>query len=136
MNKLDLSVPEGSVYGVLGPNGSGKTTTMRLLLGLLRPDSGCVRLLGHDLARERDRALSAVGAFIESAWIYEHLSARANLGLTQRLPGLPPHEIDRMLEVADLGNVGAKRVRDYSLRHDAEAGTCPCLARGAAAAVA
>lgn len=62
MNKLDLSVPEGSVYGFLGPNDSGKTTTMRLLLGLLRPDSGCVRLLGHDLARKRGRALSAVGA--------------------------------------------------------------------------
>ncbi|ASJ91936.1 ABC transporter ATP-binding protein [Porphyrobacter sp. CACIAM 03H1] len=115
VNMLDLSVPEGSVYGFLGPNGAGKTTTMRLLLGLLRPDSGSVRLLGHDLARERRRALSAVGAFIESASLYEHLSARENLGLTQRLLGLQPNEIDRVLEVVDLLYAGAKRVRDYSL---------------------
>lgn len=115
VNKLDLSVPAGSVYGFLGPNGAGKTTTMRLLLGLLRPDEGSVRLLGHDLARERCKALAAVGAFIESASLYEHLSARANLGLTQRLLGLPPQEIDRVLEVVDLVHAGAKRVQDYSL---------------------
>lgn len=112
---LNLRVPAGRVYGFLGPNGAGKTTTLRLLLGLLRPDCGTVRLLGHDLHRQRRLALSGVGAFIESASLYEHLSGRANLALTQRLLGLPARDIDRVLEQVDLQGAGAKRVRDYSL---------------------
>lgn len=115
INNLDLSVPVGGVFGFLGPNGSGKTTTMRILLGLIRPDRGAVRLLGYDLHRERMKALSAVGAFIESASLYEHLSGRSNLALTQRLLGLPGREIDRVLDLVDLGHAGSKRVRDYSL---------------------
>ncbi len=86
-----------------------------MLLGLLRPDRGTVRLLGHDLARQRRQALSGVGAFVESASLYEHLSGRANLALTQRLLGLPAREIDRVLEQVDLRNASTKRVRDYSL---------------------
>ena len=88
---------------------------MRLLLGLLRPDCGTVRLLGHDLKSQRLLALSGVGAFVESASLYEHLSGRANLELTQRLLGLPAREIDRVLELVDLQHAGTKRVRDYSL---------------------
>ena len=112
---LDLHVPTGSVYGFLGPNGAGKTTTLRLLLGLLRPDRGTVRLLGHDLRSHRLQALSGVGAFVESASLYDHLSGHANLDLTRRLLGLPAREIDRVLEVVDLQRAGTKRVRDYSL---------------------
>lgn len=115
VNDLDMRVPMGCVYGFLGPNGAGKTTTLRLLLGLLRPDRGAVRLLGHDLRQQRRQALSGVGAFFESASLYEHLSGRANLELTQRLLGLPAREIDRVLEQVDLQRAGTKRVRDYSL---------------------
>lgn len=115
VNDLNLCVPAGSVYGFLGPNGAGKTTTMRLLLGLLRPDRGIVRLLGHDLAQRRTEALTEVGAFIESASLYEHLSGRANLALTQRLLDLPRREIDRVLELVDLSDASTRRVRDYSL---------------------
>lgn len=115
VNALDLRVPTGSVYGFLGPNGAGKTTTLRLLLGLLRPDRGTVRLLGHDLRTQRIQALSGVGAFIESASLYDHLSGHANLDITRRLLRLPASEIDRVLEMVDLQHAGTKRVRDYSL---------------------
>ena len=67
VNDVALRVPMGCVYGFLGPNGAGKTTTMRLLLGLLRADAGTIRLIGHDLARDRRRALAQVGAFIASS---------------------------------------------------------------------
>lgn len=112
---LALRVPEGCVYGFLGPNGAGKTTTMRLLLGLLRPDAGSIHMLGHDLSADRRAALTGVGAFIESASLYEHLSGRANLDLTRRLLDLPSGEIDRVLEVVDLGHAANDRVRSYSL---------------------
>ena len=115
VNGLDLCVPKGSVYGFLGPNGAGKTTTLRLLLGLLRPDRGTVRLLGHDLRSQRLHALSSVGAFIESASLYDHLSGYKNLDITRRLLGLPACEIDRVLELVDLQRAREKRVRDYSL---------------------
>ena len=115
VNGLDLRVPTGSVYGFLGPNGAGKTTTLRLLLGLLRPDRGTVRLLGHELSSHRIQALSGVGAFVESASLYEHLSGYANLDITRRLLRLPASEIDRVLELVDLLCAGTKRVRDYSL---------------------
>ncbi len=115
VNGVALRVPMGCVYGFLGPNGAGKTTTMRLLLGLLRADAGTVRLIGHDLASDRQRALSQVGAFVESASLYDHLSGRANLDLTRRLLGLPPREIDRVLEIVDMRAAAAALAGTYSL---------------------
>ena len=112
---VDLQVPSGLVYGFLGPNGAGKTTTLRLLLGLLRPDAGSIRLLGRDVSRERLRAVRSVGALIETPALYDHLSGRANLDLTRRLLDLPRSEVDRALEVADLGDAVARRVGGYSL---------------------
>lgn len=115
VDAVTLQVPMGCVYGFLGPNGAGKTTTMRLLLGLIRPDAGSVKLVGHDLAIARRAALAQVGAFVESPSLYDHLSGRANLGLTRRLLGLPAGEIDRVLELVDLRDAADRRVRDYSL---------------------
>ncbi len=110
-----LRVPLGCVYGFLGPNGAGKTTTMRLLLGLLRADRGCVRLVGHDLKSQRRAALAGVGALVESASLYDHLSGRANLDITRRLLGLESVEIDRVLELVDLRDAASRRVGTYSL---------------------
>lgn len=112
---VDLSVPLGCVYGFLGPNGSGKTTTMRLLLGLLRADRGSVRLVGHDLTTQRRAALSSVGALIEAPALYDHLSGRGNLDITRRLLNQPASEIDRVLDLVDLRDAGAARVGTYSL---------------------
>ena len=115
VENLDLRVPTGSVFGFLGPNGAGKTTTMRMLLGLLRPNDGSIRIMGRDLAKHREVALTGVGALIESASLYEHLSGRANLDLTRGLLGLPRSEIERVLDVVNMGPVANQRVRAYSM---------------------
>lgn len=115
LHGVDLAVPEGCVYGFLGPNGAGKSTTMRALLGLIRADAGTIRLLGHDLRRDRRAALRHVGSLIEQPALYDHLSGTDNLRLTRILLGLPPGEEGRVLEVVGLAQAGRKLVGSYSL---------------------
>ncbi|WP_367044245.1 ABC transporter ATP-binding protein [Streptomyces sp. Je 1-332] len=79
VDRLSLTVPQGSVFGFLGPNGSGKTTTIRMLMGLIEPTSGQARVLGHPMPRETRRVLPYVGALIEGPALYGFLSGRDNL---------------------------------------------------------
>ncbi len=73
---LSVEVARGCIYGFLGPNGSGKTTTIRMLLGLIRPDKGEVKLFDTSLERERKSLLNKVGSLIESPSLYPHLTGR------------------------------------------------------------
>jgi ABC-2 type transport system ATP-binding protein len=114
VDSIDLSVPERSVYGFLGPNGAGKTTSIRLLLGLLNPTRGSVRLLGRDIAGERVAALAAVGAVVEIALPYDHLTGRENVEITRRVRGLPRSETDRVLALVGLAAVRGRRAGGYS----------------------
>jgi ABC-2 type transport system ATP-binding protein len=82
---LSLSIPEGGVFGVLGPNGSGKTTTIRLLLGLLAPSAGTIEVLGSDVATGGDAIRQASGALMEHSGLYERLSAWENLDFYGRV---------------------------------------------------
>jgi ABC-2 type transport system ATP-binding protein len=79
VDDLGLAVPRGSVYGFLGPNGSGKTTTIRMLLGLIYPTRGSVRLLGDPVPGAAARVLPRVGSLVEGPAFYPYLSGRANL---------------------------------------------------------
>ncbi|MDQ1526623.1 MAG: type transport system ATP-binding protein, partial [Microbacteriaceae bacterium] len=79
VDSVDLAVPRGSVFGFLGPNGSGKTTTIRLLLGLASPSNGTVALLGREMPRESSDVLPRVGALVEGPAFYPFLSGEANL---------------------------------------------------------
>ncbi|MBI0318160.1 ATP-binding cassette domain-containing protein, partial [Streptomyces javensis] len=79
VDALDLSVPRGSVFGFLGPNGSGKTTTIRMLMGLIEPTSGRARLLGEPMPRAARSVLPRVGALIEGPALYPFLTGRDNL---------------------------------------------------------
>src|ERR1700754_2010384 len=76
---IDLAVPAGSVYGFLGPNGSGKTTTIRMLLGLIRPTSGHHRLLGGRMPEDAAAVLPRVGALVEGPAFHPHLTGLDNL---------------------------------------------------------
>jgi ABC-type multidrug transport system ATPase subunit len=76
---LDLEIPDGSIYGLLGPNGSGKTTCIRAVCGLLTPSSGSVRLLDGDARRDRAQLRSRLGYMPQQAALYEDLTARENL---------------------------------------------------------
>ena len=85
VDALSLTVPKGIIFGFLGPNGSGKTTTIRLLLGLLEPSAGRAEVLGFDLARQADEVRSRSGALLEHDGLYERLSAADNLEFYGRI---------------------------------------------------
>lgn len=89
VDTLTLEVPAGSVFGFLGPNGSGKTTTIRLLLGLLEPTSGRAEVLGHDTRTQAAAIRERTGALLEHSGLYERLSAEANLDFYGRVWKLP-----------------------------------------------
>ncbi|MFB9372336.1 ABC transporter ATP-binding protein [Algimonas porphyrae] len=110
-----LHVPAGSVFGFLGPNGSGKTTTIRLLLGLIRADAGQVRINGVDLAQDRRAALSGVGAIVETPALYPNLTGRELLRVAALLLNPSEGEIDRVLDIVGLRDAAARRIGDYSL---------------------
>ena len=120
---IDLEVREGDRYGFLGPNGSGKTTTVRMLLGLVFATAGEIELLGHPVPRRSGPALREVGALIEGPAAYDHLSARTNLALMDAAGPPGPESsrrtrrarIDAALEVVGLAAVGRRPVGQYSL---------------------
>jgi ABC-2 type transport system ATP-binding protein len=85
VDRLTLSVPRGTVFGFLGPNGSGKTTTIRLLLGLLDPDEGRAQVLGYDVREQADEVRARSGALLEHHGLYERLSASENLDYYGRI---------------------------------------------------
>ncbi|RYY25101.1 MAG: ATP-binding cassette domain-containing protein [Sphingomonadales bacterium] len=112
VDSVTLSVPRRAIYGFLGANGAGKTTTLKLVLGLLRADSGTIRLFGKEAS---GAARASIGSLIETPSTYDHLTGRQNLDLTRILLGLPKREIDRVLEIVDLRRARDERVGGYSL---------------------
>jgi ABC-2 type transport system ATP-binding protein len=120
VNDVALAVPRGSVFGFLGPNGSGKTTTIRMLLDLARATSGDIRVLGEDMATARDSVLPRVGALVEGPGFYPYLSGAANL---HRLDTADRHalgrtrksRVDTALDRVGLSNAAGKKVKAYSL---------------------
>ncbi|MFD0724637.1 ATP-binding cassette domain-containing protein [Lysobacter brunescens] len=115
LDGIDLQVPTGSIYGFLGPNGAGKTTTLRLLLGLLRRQQGEIAIFGHRLDEDRIGLLRRIGSMIESPSFYEHLSARENLALLQKVYRCPRGRIDEVLALVGLAQTGRKRAGQFSL---------------------
>jgi ABC-type multidrug transport system ATPase subunit len=111
---LDLAVERGGVHGFLGPNGSGKTTTIRMLLGLATPDAGEVRVLGEPLPGRLPEVIGRVGAVVETPQFSPTLSGRRNLQLLARTAGLPRQRVDEVLEEVGLTRRGRGRYRGYS----------------------
>ncbi|MFB9264329.1 ABC transporter ATP-binding protein [Bradyrhizobium erythrophlei] len=89
VHDLSMQVKRGSIYGFLGPNGSGKTTTIRMLCGLLTPDSGTGTCLGYDIRRDADKIKRRVGYMTQRFSLYQDLSVRENLEFVARLYGMP-----------------------------------------------
>ena len=115
---VDLTVEKGEVFGLLGPNGSGKTTTILLLLGLTEPTAGTVRVLGLDPLRNPLAVKRRVGYMPDQIGFYDNLTGRENLLYTARLLGLSSAEaskrIDEALERVRLVEAGERRVSTYS----------------------
>ena len=117
---IDLEVPRGAVYGFLGPNGSGKTTTIRMLLGLVLPTAGAVDLLGEPMPDASSRVLPRVGSLVEGPAFHPYLSGRANLvrlDAADRFadPATSRPRIDAALDRVGLLHAARKRYRAYSL---------------------
>jgi ABC-type multidrug transport system ATPase subunit len=120
VDDIDLDVPTGAIYGFLGPNGSGKTTTIRMLLGLIRPTAGGVQLLGQPMPGRAKHALRHVGALVEGPAFHPYLSGRANLarldaGDRFADPATASKRIDGALDRVGLLAAAGKRYRAYSL---------------------
>ncbi|MBM7506617.1 ABC-2 type transport system ATP-binding protein [Nocardioides salarius] len=112
---LDLAVPAGGVHGFLGPNGSGKTTTIRMLLGLARATSGTMRLFGRPVPDELPAVVGRVGAVVESPKFSPNLTGRQNLLLLSRSIGAPDTRVDEAVETVGLTGRDGDRFRSYSL---------------------
>lgn len=117
---IDLAVPHGAVFGFLGPNGSGKTTTIRMLLGLAAPTSGDGAVLGHDIRTGIAAALPRVGALVEGPGFYPYLSGSANLHRLDSADRFAPvatraARVDEALARVGLTAAAGKKVKAYSL---------------------
>lgn len=112
---LDLVVEPGGVFGFLGPNGSGKTTTIRLLLGLVRPDAGSLTLLGRSVPHELPLVIGRVGSLVETPLFFPNFSGHRNLNLLAHASNIPPGRVQQMLELVDLAGRADDRVKGYSL---------------------
>jgi ABC-2 type transport system ATP-binding protein len=115
VNGLDLTVDEGGVYGFLGPNGSGKTTTIRLLLGLVASDGGTMRLLGEPVPSGLPKTIPQVGALVEAPVFFPGFSGRRNLELLAGVAGLPKSRVEEVLDIVELRDRARDRVKGYSL---------------------
>jgi ABC-type multidrug transport system ATPase subunit len=120
VDQIDLEVPEGAVYGFLGPNGSGKTTTIRMLLGLISATSGEIRLLGRPMPAGAGAVLRRVGSLVEGPAFHPYLSGRANLGRLDAAdrasdPRTSRARVDAALDRVGLLAAAEKRYRAYSL---------------------
>ncbi len=118
VDRVSFEVRRGEVFGFLGPNGAGKTTTVRMLTGVIRPDSGSARILGHDIVREPLQARQCVGVVPETTNAYVDLTAWQNLMLMGGLYGVPRPRAEersrRLLEMLDLYDRRDQRVQGYS----------------------
>ena len=115
VDDVSLTVGRGDICGFLGQNGAGKSTTLRMIAGLVKPSAGEVFVLGHDVARRRARALRRVGVIIESPAFYENFSGRANLRMLASLSGgATRRRIDEVLGIVGLAARAGDPVRAYS----------------------
>ncbi|MDO9454491.1 ABC transporter ATP-binding protein [Nocardioides sp.] len=115
VHDLDLAVPAGGVHGFLGPNGSGKTTTIRMLLGLARATRGEMRLFGQQVPAHLPAVIDRVGAVVESPKFSPNFTGRRNLLLLARTIGVPDAQVDRAVETVGLTGRDRDRYKSYSL---------------------
>jgi ABC-2 type transport system ATP-binding protein len=113
--ELDLSVEAGGVHGFLGPNGSGKTTTIRALLGLIRLDGGTMRLLGEPVPKALPSVIGGVGALVEAPLFFGNFSGRRNLEILARTARIDGARIEECLDLVGLLDRGDDAYKGYSL---------------------
>lgn len=118
VDQVSVSVEKGEILGFLGPNASGKTTTVRLLNGVIFPDNGVIRVMGYDSVKDGNQIRQVSGVLTETASLYEHMSAEENLRFFAKLYGVPDDtarkRIAELLERFSLGDRQKQKVGTFS----------------------
>jgi ABC-2 type transport system ATP-binding protein len=113
---MSFSVRAGEVFGFLGPNGSGKTTTIRMMVGLIRPTSGRITVCGYDIQKQPTKALAKVGSIVENPELYPYLTGMENLEhFARMIPGITKEKIAEVVERVELSERIHDKVKEYSL---------------------
>ena len=113
---VNINVPRGKIYGLLGPNGEGKTTTIRMITSLIRSDSGEILINEKSVIKNRDQAIKNIGAMVEAPKFYENLSGYENLKLMAKLiDGTSDKDIDKLLELVGLKDRSKDKFASYSM---------------------
>jgi ABC-2 type transport system ATP-binding protein len=115
LDSLDLLVENGGVHGFLGPNGSGKTTSIRVLLGLVSADAGTARIFDRPVPEALPEVIGHVGALVETPLFFPNFSGRRNLQLLAEVAGVSRARVDECLDVVDLRDRAVDRFKGYSL---------------------
>ncbi|WP_281905308.1 ABC transporter ATP-binding protein [Phytohabitans aurantiacus] len=115
LDGFDMTVEAGQVHGFLGPNGSGKTTTLRALLGLVHADAGRMAVLGRQAPAELPAVAGRVGAIVESPQFFGNFTGRRTLRLLATAGGVPHERVEEVLDQVGLRDRGDERVKGYSL---------------------
>ena len=115
VDSVSLTVEQGQVFGFLGPNGSGKTTTIGMLMGIIKPTAGSFRLFGAGAPRDLLAARARVGATLETPNFYPYLSGRDNMRIAAAIKGIGKARIEECLDIVGLRGRGKHRFRTYSL---------------------
>ena len=115
INYISLEVKEGEIYGFLGPNGSGKTTTIKMILRLIDLDSGTITVNGYDTKKQFEKAMECIGAIVENPDMYKYMTGLENLKLHARIRNVDKKRIDEVLDLVELKDRARDIVGKYSL---------------------
>ncbi|RIX53091.1 ABC transporter ATP-binding protein [Paenibacillus nanensis] len=116
IDKLTLEVPRGEVFGFLGPNGSGKTTTIRMMVGLMSITSGDILIDGHSISNDFEKAIGHVGAIVENPEMYKYLTGYENLiHFARMIPGVSAHRVKEVVALVGMEGRIHDKVKTYSL---------------------
>ena len=115
IDNLSLEVKEGEIFGFLGPNGSGKTTTIKMILKLIDNDEGTIKVNGYDTEKQFEKAMECIGAIVENPDMYKYMSGLDNLKLHARIRNVSKQRIDEVLKLVELDNRAKEKAGKYSL---------------------
>lgn len=115
LNNVSLNVKHNEIVGFIGPNGAGKSTTMKCICNLVYPDSGEIIIDGHDLFKEREKALSSQAALIESPGLYQDMTGRENIELIAKLRDISKERVEEICEFTELREALDRKVSGYSM---------------------